>query len=48
MPDPSKQEEARRSPARRFRRGDEQVRAVSSFADLDQYTCFLDYLLGRG
>ena len=43
MPNPSKQPAG----ARRFRRGDEEVRAVSSFADLDQYTCFLDYLLGR-
>ena len=43
MPDPSKKPAG----ARRFRRGDEEVRAVSSFADLDQYTCFLDYLLGR-
>ena len=43
MPAPSKKPAG----ARRFRRGDEQVRAVSSFADLDEYTCFLDYLLVR-
>ena len=33
--------------ARRFRRGDEQVRAVSSFANLDELTAFLQYLLCR-
>ena len=43
MPDPSKKPAG----ARRFRRGDEQVRAVSSSADLDELTAFLQYLLRR-
>ena len=43
MPAPSKKPAG----ARRFRRGDEQVRAVSSFANLDELTAFLQYLLCR-
>ena len=45
MPNPGKKPAGARP--RLFRRGDEQVQAISSFDGLDHLACVLDYLLGR-